>query len=332
MISGKIINLNCFKSYEDKSKLLELSVTSHHSSTILNVILFIKDNLTPSLFIQIMSKYEEAICIYAKYLKERNSFSSLIMFYKSLNRVTEEAMSLLYAAYKVKEPLARLNAFKQCLELFSRTKTLEFQVEGIKEQILLMERQIPIEEHDSKAALSGNEVIFTKYPRSPIIYSPLSYTLWYSFFYHPTAPKDKLSSPYSIKAAFQITERRFIRSLVNARSKIGDWQSLKDSVSSKKSIFSKGPQSVIGFEPYAEAVYDNKGPEDILKYFLSLIESPVRKYILSVRYKQWDIAIESVATLKDREKANNLKSIIVNSMGAEASQVYREKLDALNFK
>jgi hypothetical protein len=332
MILGKGYNLYSFKSIEDKSKLLELSVASHHSNSILHVIHFIKESLSLSVFGQLISKHEEAINVYAKYLKERSSFTTLISLYRFLNRPIEEAMCLLYAAYKQKEPVQRLSALKQCADVFSKHKSLEWQLEGIKEQILLIERQLPIEEHDSNVAQTGNEAIFSKYPRTPIIYAPLSFTLWYCFFYHPNAPKDKLSSPHSMKTAFHISDKRFLRANLTARSKIGDWQSLKDMVNSKKSIFSKGPKSEIGFEPFVEAVFDNRGPEDILKYFLLLVESPIRRYQLAIRYKLWDIACDTLFILKDREKAAQLKSILVEEMTAEASLPYREKLDKISFK
>lgn len=39
-----------------------------------------------------------------------------------------------------------------------------------------------------------------------------------------------------------------------------------------KSIFSKIVKSPIGFEPFVEAIYNNKGPNELLIYFISLIE------------------------------------------------------------
>jgi hypothetical protein len=124
-----------------------------------------------------------------------------------------------------------------------------------------------------------------QFQRTPIVNAPLSHTLWYCFFYHSTASKEKLSSPFSLKTAFRVTDRRFCRSQLAARSKIGDWVTVKDMVTSKKSLFNKTPKSDIGFEPFVEAVFENKGPDDLLIYFLMLVESPLRRYTLAVRFK-----------------------------------------------
>jgi hypothetical protein len=103
ILSGKTPSLNCFKSIEDKAELIKCAVDTHHSSTILNVVIYIKDTVSMQIFTQLLAKHEEAISVFSKYLKEKNNWTQLLTIYRYLGRSTDEGMTLLYAANKQKE-------------------------------------------------------------------------------------------------------------------------------------------------------------------------------------------------------------------------------------
>ena len=99
-----------------------------------------------------------------------------------------------------------------------------------------------------------------------------------------------------------------------------------------KGLIYRTPKSPIGFEPCVQAVVINRGPEELLRYFLTLIDPIDRRYELCVQHRIYDMAADCVATLKDRHRASQLKNILIEQYGAEGSIKLRDKLDRISYK
>jgi len=82
---------------------------------------------------------------------------------------------------------------------------------------------------------------------------------------------------------------------------------------------------------FAEAVYENRGPDELFRFFLLLVEPTERRFETAVQYRCYDVAVECTIKLKDRERVNFLRQYLVECLGAEGSQFLREKLDKIPF-
>jgi hypothetical protein len=56
----------------------------------------------------------------------------------------------------------------------------------------------------------------------------------------------------------------------------------------------------IGVEAIVEIVYEQNGPDDLKKFLMSYVEPEEKKFELASRLKLYDLAIDSLAILKDK--------------------------------
>jgi len=307
----KPYSIHHLKSYESKKILLEEATKTLIPNTILTVLLFLQESLTPSNFDSIISPNPVAFEAYIAYLKKINMSNKLLALYQSTGRTADHAMLMLSLAYQdCPQVEKRLEAFRECVKLFEKCDTLKWHLSHLTTQVALLETQITIDTNDRRSEYE----IFNKFPREnigPIVGKPLANTLYYCSFYHASLPEDNPSSPLSLLKQFKISERRYVYTQLHARAQLSDWRFIKGLVS-KKGIFSSGTKSIIGFEPFIDAVVTNKGPADLLAYFFDAIPLAER-YPIAIKYKLYGKAIETVIELKDKTLAKELEEILIRS-------------------
>jgi len=257
-----------------------------------------------------------------------------LKFIVIFNMIEDDFILKLKAGYRQKDPRIRLQQFEYCLNTYktqTHVDSLAFYIQQLTEQIELLRRQIPIEGYDSQIAQSGQEAIYKEIPRKNIIFAPLSTTLHYCLLYHPTADKNKHSSPFTIRKIFNVSDKRYTWLALIARAKVKDWEFLKQLVDSKASLGLKGisnkKKTPIGFEPFLQIISQNGGGETILSFFCSMIDDNEEKFQLAVTYKIYSLAIQTLVDMRDQRRLTDFRNWLVEELGAEKSIIHREKID-----
>ncbi len=81
-----------------------------------------------------------------------------------------------------------------------------------------------------------------------------------------------------------------------------------------------------------ETITENRGPEELVKFFLALVEPIDKRYQLALKYHMWGYAVDVAVVMKDKEKISMLKSTLVEYLGATGSIELRERLDRVVIK
>ncbi len=152
----------------------------------------------------------------------------------------------------------RLAAFQDCLQYFQRlhSRLFEFESKQLEDQIKLLEIQINMEvtacvcgacvrggvcgslthfiattQRVDAARAAKGEPLFVSFPRSPIVYSGLGATLYYSVFYHSYATQGKAKEiaflPANMRKTFRIGEKRFFWVKLRALCCQKQWAAVK---------------------------------------------------------------------------------------------------------
>jgi hypothetical protein len=224
----------------------------------------------------------------------------------------------------------------------------------IVDLINLLSRQIKVEEHDSRIAMQGKELIYIENPRYNIIGLSILETLKYCLFYHPYAEENKLSSPKSIAQAFKISRHRYLFEATRMRCKMRDWKAVellyKTAVDENlcyvssyehlnrrssatgflKSKFSgrKNSLSILSVSSFLQLIVDHKGPPTLIEYLIRQCPDPEEKFALARKNQLYQLAVECVTReLKDKELCLSLNKELVSKLGAEESQQLREQIN-----
>ncbi|KYQ92432.1 hypothetical protein DLAC_06412 [Tieghemostelium lacteum] len=268
--SHEIKQLHKYKSLADKSNLLRLTVKTMNNDNILMVLQFLYDTLRDRLFIDEVSKYPNLIDMFFGFLRKIGKFNDIINLQKLLKNQSEELYISLYMAINEKDMRKRRVLLGNWVNQYKSQTRYSLYIQQIEQYIGLMDRQIRIDEFDSQQALK--DPFFLKYPRSPIYGRSINDTMYYMFLYHPSAPKDKLSSPISLKDSFEVSEKLFLINQLKARSITQDWNYVKNILPQKKGIFSKIYHSEIGIESFIDILTLYQAPPDLIDSCVKMLE------------------------------------------------------------
>eukprot|EP01120_Amphizonella_sp_Union-15-10_P000135 TRINITY_DN10164_c0_g1_i1.p1 TRINITY_DN10164_c0_g1~~TRINITY_DN10164_c0_g1_i1.p1 ORF type:complete len:436 (-),score=95.66 TRINITY_DN10164_c0_g1_i1:17-1324(-) len=320
----KPYSIRHFKSLDQKRSLLQEAVKLACANTILTVILFLKDTLATKFWVDIIKDLPEAIDVYVNYLKkdELDGYRKLLKLYQALGKVVEEGMLMLMNTYKIESPTKRLENMKQCLAFFSKHDSLKIHAPYITSQVSLLEKQLAVEAQDTKS----EKPLFHKFPRTSITGKTLSDTLFYYCLYHAQEPESADNSPISFKKHFQVSERRYAYTELQARAKSGEWDLIKQNLTKKGSFFPtsfttfSAAKPVLSLDVFLETAVTYNAPQDFQKYVASLIPAADR-YKIATDLKLYPIAVEAVVELKDKALAQKLKTLVVAANGSDSPLV-----------
>eukprot|EP01113_Clastostelium_recurvatum_P025140 TRINITY_DN3021_c0_g1_i3.p1 TRINITY_DN3021_c0_g1~~TRINITY_DN3021_c0_g1_i3.p1 ORF type:complete len:500 (-),score=103.35 TRINITY_DN3021_c0_g1_i3:180-1679(-) len=193
-------DLSRYRSMQEKEGLMKDAVSSSSSRALMTVIIYCQNTLTSQLFYKMIARYPLALAAHLSFLHKKGDVEQTLVALRCLGRTSEEVALLVTTAGKTKD----LNEKRRLLDSANTLCTshgLEFYGEQCRHHLSLLHRQWQIEQYDAKMAAQGDP-IYLKHPRGNIIGVPLGVTLEYCSFYHPTAPKDKLSSPAGMVEAY----------------------------------------------------------------------------------------------------------------------------------
>lgn len=72
--------------------------------------------------------------------------------------------------------------------------------------------------------------------------------------------------------------------------------------------------SPIGFVPFVNVLHEANAPKNIISYYTKLIEDPEEKFEISLKTKQYNISIDSLIQLKDRNRLISFTEQVISKV------------------
>ncbi len=187
----------------------------------------------------------------------------------------------------------------------TRDSRLAFHLDLVKDQLRLLDRQVAIENQDSSA--SGDT--FVRFPPPSVLATSISQTLYYCTFYHWDDSESRVSSPIGMKKAHNISDKKFLHLAIRSFARQGKWNRVEE-LSISKGYFSSKPKSVIGWEPFVDAVFSENGPRALALKFIGYIEDPVKRFEVLTGHHLYEEAVQLALGLKKEQGGPLLSKLL----------------------
>jgi len=310
IIRGQPYTLEVYKSLKEKLALLDCAIKMHDGNAITAAVLFLKRTIRQRVLHDELKTRPKAVHHLCKYLSEHYDYTELTELYRSVGKLEEAAMLQFNQAIKTKDPGVRLTKLKYILRhYFEGYPQLAEQTTYLAEYIDLLEQQINIEDADSRAELEKKNHVMVAHPRQASL--PLNsviVTLYYCCRYHFGEPESVESSPLAIRAKFKLSDKQYEWTALAARAKLKQWRGLEQMFTAKGWFGSVKMRSVIGFTQVVELLHQHGAPEEVLNTYLKLIEDQNQRVSLATKTKCHNLAIETLAAMKDRQQLEKYRS------------------------
>ncbi|XP_067018827.1 spermatogenesis-defective protein 39 homolog isoform X7 [Acropora muricata] len=246
----------------------------------------------------------EALKHLAKYLKEHFDYTELTELYRSVGEYEKAAMLQFNQVIKSKDPGVRLTKLKYIYRnSFDGFPELAEQTKYLKEYIDLLNRQLDIEDKDARDELEKKNHALVAHPRqAPLPLCSMIITLYYCCRYHFGEPENVPSSPLAIRSTFKLTDKQYEWTVLSARAKLKQWKGLEQMFQSKGLFGSVKMKSAVGFNHVVESLHQHGAPEEVLRTYLNYIDDRTERLSLATKTKCHNVAIETLAAMKDRQK------------------------------
>lgn len=310
--------LEVFKSRDDKLALLDEAIKIGDGNALINVLLFIKKTVKYSIFAQEISKRPVAVRHIVSFMKSHYDYDELIKLLRHLGR-KEEAMMLQYKrALSLSSPDAQLDAINSCQRTYEGSSELADVVSVLDEHQTLLKRQIHIETKDKRTQAEGKNPVMNSHPRTKLVSSPLISTLHYCCYYH-YGQNDNILNPVSLQKEFKLSDKQFEWTAVGARAELKKWGDLEALFATKGLFGSNKLKSRLGFDKIVGVLEKSNAPLDILSKYLALVEIPETRLSLATSLKCHQIAVETIVSMKDRQKLEEYRKLINRTHPVQAT-------------
>ncbi|XP_012554003.1 spermatogenesis-defective protein 39 homolog isoform X2 [Hydra vulgaris] len=318
MIQGKSCWLEGYRSLSEKRSLLDLAVKTNDGNSILTVIIFMERTLHQSILFTEIQQILIASNIYIHYLRQIKEWKKLKEFYLS-SFLIEEAAILSYEIVGLEEdPSKKLDSLSKWLSDFGNKPELNDLCSYIKEEIILIKKQLMLE--DEIKRINSLENTTSKAARS-IIKKPLITTLSYCSLYY--YDKNSEYYPEKFKKTVEITNKQFEWAVLPPIANLHKWTEVEHLLTSTKWLGKKKEFSYIGYENVAMILYKAKANEEIILKYLKLIDNLDLRIKWASRFKYHDLAIDCIVQQRDHRKMEEYR------MKVENSDKYLSKIDQL---
>ncbi|XP_070578900.1 spermatogenesis-defective protein 39 homolog isoform X2 [Ptychodera flava] len=304
VIAGDPYSLELYKSLSDKLALLDEAVKSHDGNAIIAVILFLKNSLKKTLFIKELNKRPDAVNQYLHYMKGHYELIEMGEFLRNIGRIEEAAMLKYKQALGFNQAEDKLRNLQNCLRgQFKDNWSLSESTEYVEDHCALLERQIAIEKNDSRDAKDAQFGVFKTTPRVAQLPSmPAITTLFYCCIYHYDKPENSISSPFSIRRDFKLSENQFLYTALTARAKLNEWRDIETLLTGKGWFGTKKMKASIGFEKVIDILNKMNAPKEILDKYLQHIDDTDQRLSIAMKLQCPKTVIDTLVQLKDRQQ------------------------------
>ncbi|KAK2184321.1 hypothetical protein NP493_270g03035 [Ridgeia piscesae] len=309
IMSGQPYTLEIYKGKEDKLTLLDEAIKLHDGNAIIAVVLYLQGSIKTSSFNMELMLRPVAVEHYINFLRLHDEISKLLDIYGMLGR-TEDAAILKYKQATVgKKGEAQLKALQTCYRThFQGDTTLTEDAGNIQEQIQLLERQLPVEEADSKEEKRGAAEFWENPRKEPLLGSPVISTLYYCSFYHFTLSENSLASPLAVRKTHRLTDKQYVWTVLAARAKLRRWPDVEALFHSKTWLGGSKMKAPMGFDRVVHLLSRIGCPREIITKYCNLIDDTQQRLEVGQKYQCHECVIQTLAHLKDRQQLLAYKS------------------------
>ncbi|RXG51984.1 Spermatogenesis-defective protein 39-like protein, partial [Armadillidium vulgare] len=138
---GHPYSLECYRMMDDKLKLLDCALDTMDSSTILLVLVFLKNTMKMSYFLKELQKRPHAIQVYISYLKRRMDNIEVIDLLTMLGRTEEAAMFKYELALQSQTSDLQIKNLVNALGTVFKDPFLTHESQMVKQHVELIDRQ-----------------------------------------------------------------------------------------------------------------------------------------------------------------------------------------------
>lgn len=364
------INLSVFRGKEQKLELLDYALLTGRPYVITRVILFLRETLKASLFHYEISRRPVASDHYLLFLRNTGEGAQEgATVQESLARLGrhEEAAFATYArAIKAggfgaaggsstppsaNQAESQIRLLKKALQGFTSGGAEVLQWGPyIRDQIALLEQQLPIEADDrrreaeeigrlqdpkvqdssssssaisnSASSSSSSSNLFVLFPRPPLIGLSVLETLHYCCRYHYLLADNNFASPVYLRKRYGLSERQFLWTALQALSKSAMWPEIDTLFEYKSWLGSRKIKNCIPIEDIVGVLYRHSAPPEMLEKYLELIEDTERRLALAKELLMVKFAADILIKLKDRKRLSELRAAIQTSQDVDYVQRY----------
>ncbi|KAB7496661.1 Spermatogenesis-defective protein 39-like protein, partial [Armadillidium nasatum] len=291
---GHPYSLECYRMMDDKIKLLDCALDTMDSSTILLVLVFLKNTMKMSYFLKELQKRPHAIQV-------------------MLGRTEEAAMFKYELALQSQTSDLQIKNLVNALGTVFKDPFLTHESQMVKQHIELIEIQTNIDNVDSK---DQSNAMLHEYPRATsLLGQSLLTSLYYSSMYHWHEPENVQSSPLFLKRNFKIADRQFLWTVLRARAKVKHWPlptDLDNLLATKGLIGTltalsgmsgggKIVKNTLPIERVIDSLAATGAPSNVLSSYINLLGSNELKLKYGFAYKCHLAVIEAYIAQKNRE-------------------------------
>lgn len=317
IILGQPFSLESYRSLEDKLALLDTALGTLDGSAVMATILHLKKTVKKTIFTTEMQARPQACVLYTNYLRKRNKYSEAVEFLGSLGKPEEAAILSYELALTGKTPEARMKNMEKSLDTHFVIPSVSFEAKMVKNHMKLLERQMAIDEVDSKD--QANPMLL-KYPRAAnVVDKSLLTTLFYCCMYHWEAGENHVGSPLALRKAHDLTDRELLWTALKGRARVNHWPlpteldswlgskgllgalgSLTSAFGSSGKILPKGIKATLPMEVVVHTLHGTGAPSNVLAVYISLVDNLETRLKLAHSYKCHQAVIEVHVAQKDR--------------------------------
>lgn len=294
---GKPCSLSIFKSLKEKQELLDAAILSGDGDTILQVTIFLKNTLKPSLFGQILLSRPSAVDHYVQFLITTMKIGEATEILTMMKRNLESAMVQFKTEACSKNVIQKMEKLKRLEDQFNINPFLAQQVSNYRS---LLELQINERLHFQPNDILDRSVIETLY------FACERFQKWSD----PTL--NSITNPYKIVDKYSIVPAQFEWIALNSRGKSQAWRDI-EALFEKKSVLKKNIFSIhIPLELAILRLHHLRAPQAVLNCFLKHIDDPERRLMLSKKVGAIHSIVESLTQLKDKKSLEDYKETLAS--------------------
>lgn len=311
LLLGKPCSLTIYKSLKEKQELLDGAISCGNGDAVLQVTMFLKNSLKPSLFHQILKTRPTAVDHYIEYLNTTMKVGEASEILVLMGRHQEAAILQLKAAASSKNVIQKLETMKTKIrELFNQPVCNPFLAQQVTNYVNLLELQINERLYFQPHDVLEKSVIETLY------FSCEKFNKWSD----PAA--SATTNPYKITENFGIAPAQFEWIALNQRGKSQAWRDI-EGLFEKKSVLKKKSFAIhIPLELAIIRLYHLRAPQAVLNSFLAHVDDPERRLALSKKVGAIHSIVESLVHLKDKSALEEFKETLASGT---AEFFYAEK-------
>lgn len=297
LLTGRSCSLAIYKSLREKEDLLDSAVASGDGNTILQVIVFLKSTLKPSLFNRVLKAHSVAINHYVNYLIETQALSDAMDVLNSVGRHQEALLYRFRHTCQTDNIIVKLDQLKNietglntcnpflAQQTMNYANILQFQIN----------ERLRFQPHDvlHKSVIETLYYACEKFPKWS---EPLSVT--------------SSSNPFHMVDQYSIAESQFEWIALNERAKAQAWRDI-EKLFEKKSVLKKKAFVIhIPLDLAILRLHYLRAPQAMLNSFLQHLDDHERRLALSKKVGAINSIVESLAAIKDRAALEEFKETL----------------------